>query len=87
MNSKNNIKNMLMNLNESGYLYLKQKLREHLKIKSRKMWKDNYKEYDNPNYWKVEWLKEFFIQNKIKRYLQERLVKDLGFLPPYDKLI
>jgi hypothetical protein len=68
----------------NDYQQIKYELKKYLKNQILKKYKNL--EYNSPNYWEIEWLKNYFRVNKIRRDIQRKLVEDLGFLPPYDFL-
>jgi len=68
----------------NDYQRIKYELKKYLKNQTLKKYKNL--EYNSPNYWEINWLKNYFRVNKIKRDIQRKLVEDLGFLPPYDFL-
>jgi hypothetical protein len=68
----------------NDYQRIKYELKKYLKNQILKKYKNL--EYNSPNYWEIDWLKNYFRTNKIRKDVQRKLVEDLGFLPPYDFL-
>jgi hypothetical protein len=68
----------------NDYFRIKYELKKYLRNQILRKYKNL--EYNSPNYWEIDWLKNYFKANKIRKDIQKKLVEDLGFLPPYDFL-